>query len=360
MKYHSTEYPVSWFKDRQLEGNLYLQKPMLQRRLVWKLRQKSNLVESVLMEYPIPEIFIEQRTTAEGESTFVVVDGQQRISAVLAFIGIKEDDEDNGFELKYLVEGSRFRNLSWDDLIEEQKAQFFGYLLAIRVLEETTDKEVRDVFIRLNKYLTKLSDQEIRNATYSGPIIGMAEAAARDDYWAENKIVSAEDIRRMRDIEYMSELIIGLIHGPQGGSTKVIDDFYAQYEDYPDEFPNQTAVRREFERTLSTIQLILPDIKETRWRNKTDLYTLFIGVAHLSRERRLPEDNVEALRRSLDQFADRVATRLADEKAKVPDVVINYVRAVEKGVSDIARRARRQESLLRVISRHFVARGARR
>lgn len=51
----------------------------------------------------------------------------------------------------------------------------------------------------------------------------------------------------MKDIEFASELLIGVIHGPQGGSAKNIDKYYARYEDYDDEFPGQRVAVRRFE-----------------------------------------------------------------------------------------------------------------
>ncbi len=55
---------------------------------------------------------------------------------------------------------------------------------------------------------------------------------------------------RMSDIELMSDLLIGLMHGPQGGSGKVIDTYYEQYEPFDDEFPEQTRITRLFNKTL--------------------------------------------------------------------------------------------------------------
>ena len=353
MRYHSTEFPITWFKDRHEEGLLILQKPLLQRKLVWKMPQKSHLIESVLMRFPIPEIYIQQKTSPAGTSKFVVVDGQQRIAAILAFLGLKDDDPDNDFELKYVESDSPWQSLSWEDLTEEQMATFYCHLMAVRILDKATDEEVKDLFRRLNKYTTKLSDQEIRNATYTGPVLEMSEAQADSDYWAANRIVGAEDIRRMRDIEFMSELIFGIGHGPQGGSTKAINGFYEAYEEYPDDELSPSAIRRQFKRTLETIQEVLPDIRETRWRNKTDFYTLFVAMAGLLEDRRLPEENFGRFKKSLSRFERRIRVRLADEQAVVSENVIQYVRAVEKGVSDKARRAARQEALLGVIARYF-------
>jgi len=358
MKYHSADYPITWFKDRYNEGNLVLRKPFLQRRLVWKLRQKSKLIESLLMEYPIPEIFIQLKTTPEGQTSFIVVDGQQRISSILAFLGIKDDDDDNDFELRFLEDASPWRNLDFSELTDEQKVRFFGRLISVRIFDEVTDAEVQDLFVRINKYTTKLNDQEIRNATYAGPLIRLAERTSEDDFWTDNKIVTVEDIRRMRDIEMMSELIIGVIDGPQGGSTKAIDDYYIAFEEYGEEFPNQRTIRTRFRRALGSIQEVFPDIRDTRWRNKTDFYTLFVATAELQQGRRLADRNVRKLRRALDTFAAEVYRRLADDEAEVDEAVASYVRAVEKGVSDKARRTARHDALTPVLAPFFTRRRA--
>ena len=73
---------------------------------------------------------------------------------------------------------------------------------------------------RLNKYTLPLKPQELRNATYPGPFAKLSEQLADDDYWAVNRIISPARIRRMGDIEMMSDLLIGLLHPFMGsGST---------------------------------------------------------------------------------------------------------------------------------------------
>lgn len=354
MKYHSSEFPISWFADRKREGNLILEPPF-QRRLVWKLPQKSHLIESILMDFPVPEIYIQQTTTPEGHSTFGIVDGQQRISAMLAFVGLMDTDSDNGFSMKYLEKESDWRNLSWEDLTEDQKTDFYRSKMAVRILDDATDEEVRDLFRRLNKYLTKLSDQELRNATYSGPLVQFSLAIAEDEYWSDNKIVTAEDIRRMKDIEFISELVIGALNGPQAGSTKAIDDFYELYEEL-DELPQPRPLRRRFQVTWDTIAEILPDIRDNRWHNKTDYYSLFVSMSQLLKDQRIPEENLGLVRDQLNQLESGIATRLASEEAAVTNEVIKYVRAVEKGSSDRARRGARHEVLTDLLSPFFVQR----
>jgi hypothetical protein len=158
----------------------------------------------------------------------------------------------------------------------------------------------------------------------------------------------------MKDIEFASELLIGIIHGPQGGSAKSIDDYYALYEDYDDEFPGQKRAVRRFEETLELINGILPIEEDSRFAsNRTDFYSLFVAVSHLTRTRVLPKQRFPALRKRLRSFEIAVDERLADEHLDAKAVVIKYVRAVEKGANDKKRRADRHAAIVDVIGPFF-------
>ena len=354
MNYSSSEQSVSWFSDRYREGTLEI-RPPYQRRPVWAARQKCYLIESILLGLPVPEVYIQQSTSPEGKTTYAVVDGQQRIRAVLQFIGVDAEEEDhNKFILDKLDDDSQWKNLTFSELESKERKQFYSYRFSVRYLDTDDIKAVRDMFGRLNRFLTPLSPQELRNAIYTGPFIKLAERFADDEFWAENRIVTAVAIRRMGDIQFISELIIGVLHGPQGGSSKDIDEYYKQYEDYEEEFPNQIQAKKLFNSTLATIQSILPDIKDTRWGNKTDFYTLFVAVSHLHGSvKELTKSKVTRARRALADIAAEINTRLGDEEAKVSKNVVQYVRAVEKGANDKKRRADRHLALLSVLDQFF-------
>ena len=61
--------------------------------------------------------------------------------------------------------------------------------MAVRELTNATDRGDAGPIRRLNRYLTKLNDQELRNATYSGPLVQLVAELADNDYWAENGVV---------------------------------------------------------------------------------------------------------------------------------------------------------------------------
>lgn len=356
MKHIATTHPISWFTERELEGNLIL-RPGFQRRLVWTDRQKSNLIESILLELPVPEIYMQIRTTPDGRSEYIVVDGQQRISTILEFVGVNNRPP---FELTHLQNDSRWSGYTFNQLTDEQKTRFFGHPMAVRDLQDAENHEIEDLFRRLNKYLTPLNPQELRNATYRGPFLRLAETIAEDLFWSESRLATPGSIRRMRDLEFVSDLLIGVLHGPQSGSPRTLDDYYATYEDFDPEFPRQRECKRRFFRTLELIQEVLPDIRLTRWANKTDFYSLFVANAHLLREHILPGDNYDSARETLDEFAESISQYQENENISTSEDVVNYVDAIRRGTSDRNRRGIRHNALLNVLSPLYKKRYVRR
>jgi hypothetical protein len=355
MDYSSTEHNITWFRDRYRDGELEI-KPPYQRNPVWADRQRSSFIESILLSLPIPEVFIQESTTSEGDAQFYVVDGQQRIRTILLFLGAEGDpdlEEHNSFALDKLDAQSRWAGLTFNDLSEDEARAFFRYRVAVRVLETDSDDEIRDMFRRLNRYLTPLNAQELRNAMYKGPFMRLAIRLANDEYWSEARVVSPQGIRRMADVQLASELLIGAMHGPQGGSQAVVDDYYAQYEDYESEFPNQRRAQRAFVTVRDLIQDLFPDIRSSRWSNLSDFYSLFVALAHFQRTRKLEDDRKDELRQALVRFAERVEALQADPNVRASKQAKAYTAAVQRGANDKARRADRHKALTETISRYF-------
>ena len=352
MKHTATTHLISWFIERERDGNLTLQ-PGFQRRRVWTDRQKSNLIESILLQLPVPEIYMQTRTGPDGRSEYIVVDGQQRITTILDFVGVNTR---NAFELRYLDPNSRWMGTTFSSLTDEQKTAFYGHPMAIRYLHDAQEEEIKDLFRRLNKYLTPLNPQEIRNATYRGPFLRLSESIAEESFWSENQLATPDAIRRMRDIEFVSDLLIGVLHGPQSGNAKTLDDYYALYEDYEREFPEQRNCRRRFYGAFELVQEIFPDIRSTRWSNRTDFYSLFVATADLLRDHILPGDGVERVHRVLDEFAAQIIIYQEDENADVRQEVVDYVEATRRGTSDQHRRGVRHQVLLNLISPFYKKR----
>lgn len=355
MKHSSRPQSIAWFQEHYKGGRLAI-RPPFQRKPVWSAKQRCALIESILMEIPIPEVYVQVTQTEDFSEEFGVVDGQQRLRTILQFVGVEraEDQEGEGhnaFSLEVLPETSIYKDKTFADITPNARKNLFQYEICVRFLYTEDQKEVEDVFKRLNKFTMPLKPQELRNATYHGPFAKLSEQLADDEYWAVNRIVSPAAIRRMSDIEMMSDLLIGLLHGPQGGSARIIDAYYEEYEQFEDEFPEQNRIKRAFANVLDTIKRLFPNIADVlRWGNRADFYSFFVVLGNLLQKQVIPRSAEKRLREKLIGFAKEVNQHLEDPTAKTSGPSKAYARAIEKGSNDKARRADRHEALTQIIS----------
>ena len=109
---------IHMYKDKEL----FLDAPY-QRELCWTLKQKSNLIESIILRIPIPMFFV----TQEESGVWEVLDGLQRISTILNFVGLLKDKNGNT-KKKFLLEGLERLNFlngkCWDDFPSNLKTEF--------------------------------------------------------------------------------------------------------------------------------------------------------------------------------------------------------------------------------------------
>lgn len=333
---------ISWFKDRLGEDCLVF-KPPFQRKPVWLEKHRAYLIDTVLRGLPIPEVYIQKDTDEHGKTIYSVVDGQQRIRALLDFpkgrVALME---------KY-TEGRDGE--TWDDLSSEEKRKFWNYRLIVREIEGASDSELRDLFRRLNIHTVILNAQELRNAKFKGDFITTVTELADEQYWAESRIVTATEIRRMLDIEYISELFIGIMHGPQNKKASLD----AMFEAYEDKIPDKHKWLKRFEDTRATVEKLVPYIINSRWRGKSDYYSLFLGVDTLIQKGTLNAAWLKEARTRLEEFGNAVTYKLSKEGShkRTTRIVANYSVAVEKAASDKDRRENRVRIIEKLIGTCF-------
>jgi hypothetical protein len=171
----------SWYADKKLHVNR-----RYQRKLVWTLKEKQRLIESILKKYPIPAILIAEAEW-EGESgIYEIIDGLQRLQAIVSFIENAFPTLDGTyFDVKDLKkadaraeQGVFFPNKQAQYLSAEDSSTLLDYVLALSVMRGATEVEVDDVFSRINTFGHRLSDQERRQAGVKGKFSEMVRNIA--------------------------------------------------------------------------------------------------------------------------------------------------------------------------------------
>ncbi len=342
-KYLSTTHrSVVWFKKAFESGDLIIKAPF-QRNPVWSERQQSALIDTILLEYPIPEIYMQDLTDSQGNQKYILVDGQQRIRAVLDFLS-------NHLELQ--DESPRWAGMRFEDLEEADKKIFYEYNFVVRLLPEIPDEEIRIIFQRLNRNTMTLTAQELRHATYWGPFIKLMEEIADYEYWTDACIFSANDRRRMIDVEYISELSIAHLNGIQN-KKKNLEEYYQQYEQ---QFEESGSLRRTFTKVLGELEGVLPNLSKTRWKKKSDFYTLFLVLAAREEILPLPAEKRDMASNTLMQFADNVNRVIGERwptEDPIPANVESYVKNVERAASDLANRLERSRIITELLGPIF-------
>lgn len=142
-----------------------------QRAFVWRRPQMDKFIESILLGYPIPGVFLVKQT----DNRYLVLDGQQRLMTLKHFSdGLYEGRE---FTLKNVAD--EFKGLTYKSLSEDLRRQFDNtFIQAIIVTSDSSSESLESVyriFERLNSGGTQLTPHEIRVALYAGPFIDYIE-----------------------------------------------------------------------------------------------------------------------------------------------------------------------------------------
>lgn len=340
---NTTNYSVSWFNKANESGELIIQPPF-QRNPVWSERQQSALIDTILLEYPIPELYMQEITDTDGSQEHIIVDGQQRIRAVLDFLHGR-------FEIN--EESPHWPGMAFEDLGPEDKRKFFAYQFVVRILPTMPETEIRDIFQRINRNTTVLNSQELRHSTYWGPFIKLMEEISDYEFWNDAGIFSANDRRRMLDVEFISELAVAYLNGIQNKKTN-LEDYYQLYET---NFEESELVKSMFVKVLGEIQQTLDTFAKTRWRKKSDFYTLFLCLASNSSKLPLSAEKRKETTALLINFASQVdiATRTETEgDIGLPTNVGTYAKNVMRSASDLASRTERNRILCELLSPVFL------
>ncbi|MGH6896873.1 MAG: DUF262 domain-containing protein [Acidobacteriota bacterium] len=345
-----TVYTVGQFLDWQRSRTLDLS-PVFQRRPVWKSSAKSLLIDSVVRGYPIPVILLRQVQDLESlRQRLEVVDGQQRLRTLLAFIdpiSLPDYSEDaDSFTVRRIhnrqIGETPFAKLSHDD-----KNAVLLYELSTHVFPATTgDDLIFRIFARLNSTGLSLNHQEIRNSQFHGHFKTLVYDISLDsfDYWKKWRIFSYDQISRMEEAEAVSEYLIAMINGIEGKNQRRITKFYRDHEDALD---GADVLRHRFEVTIAAIDKNVGDVlPASAFRRPALFYSLYAALYdHLfGLKSRLERSAPTPLPAGL---ADRL--HLASNRIRTSDLPDKVQDAMERATADKARRDTRHRFIVEAL-----------
>lgn len=316
--------------------------PVFQRKSVWKNKDRSHLLDSILRGYPIPAIILFDRTDDKTERRiYDVIDGKQRLEAVFLFMGLIRGHEENRYVAKMPTvtpDGEEVnRKRAWADFDKDEKKCILECQIPVVIVSGGPDL-IRDVFVRINRTGKKLSRSEILNAQKeNSPFWCQVDALAQRmrKMLFSRRVVSEAMFERMEDLMLVAEIALAVYHGEVQDKKRCVDQMMSKRGADLRKFPN--AIRRAKAAMEFTCRHLLPKDKRTRFSSVSDFYSLVFLVSELMKEGLVTNDpqTLRIARDILCKFSNRVdetALRHREfKKTEVPegDKIIDYIRAVQ-------------------------------
>jgi hypothetical protein len=332
---------INDFREWHNRGELVLA-PEFQRRKVWGPKARSYLIDTILSGFPIPAVYIRQKIDLPTKKTIrEVVDGQQRIRAILDYI--------NDQFVVSKVHNKKYGGLAFSDLPNGVKEKFLEYDLSVDFLVGADDSDVLEVFARINSYTVILNPQEKLNAEFSGKFKQVVFKLGRDhlEFWRKSKILTNHNIMRMKEAELATDLVIAMIDGIQ--DRKKIKLYYKKYDD---NFPQEREIVNHFRRCIDTIAEIFGDsLIASPFRNTTLFYSLFCAIYDIMYH--LPKSDTSSfqIKGKMHKTIKRALARLEkqlQEKEPSPKY-FEFKDASTRHTTDLSRRLIRHQTIMNEI-----------
>lgn len=192
---------------------------------LWNAPARSFFIESILLEYPIPKLFVYAKLDLKTRGVIKeIVDGQQRSQALMMFY-------ENKLSLSKNIETEELRGMKYSKLSEEWQTRFLSYQLPVDQFSGVPEDEVREAFRRMNANNVPLNAEEQRNARYQGDFKWFVNRLAETykETLLSLGLLSRRDLIRMTDLRLYAEMALTLDEGFTTVKGVQLDKLYKKY-----------------------------------------------------------------------------------------------------------------------------------
>lgn len=325
--FDSYDITVKQLYDMLLDGMIDIA-PEYQRHFKWDKTRQSALIESLILGIPIPSLFM----ATNPDSSWEVVDGLQRITSIVNFIGDDAELRKVAIEQKPLtITGlekiESLNGVAYKDLPKSLQFMILTRPLRVTVLNDRSDFGVRyDLFERLNTGGITLHEQEIRNCIFKGEFNDFINELADNESF-RSVVKMTENAERSRSYEELVLRFFAYFEEREEFVHSVKGFLNAYMEKKTKSFKNRAHLKKVFTDTFEILEKSLPDgiVRGTR-KNITPivLYEAISVGAAVSKENGNNIQPDSLLRLLSDPVLKRLTTGATNTRKMVVDR-IEYV-----------------------------------
>ena len=257
----TVDYNVHTIVGALNDGSIVI--PEFQRRYVWTNSQASRLIESLIIQCPIPVVYLSQG----DDEIYKVIDGNQRLNSLKSFLN-------NEFSLSGLTAYPELDGNFFKDLDPRFQRHIVNRTIRCLIILKDTHPQVKfDVFERLNSGAVKLTPQEVRHGIHYGDAIKLAEKCAKNREF--QRMVPISNNKRMK----LEELIIRFwaLSRDYKKYKKPLSGFLNAFCDSNRHLSSseQKALITEFEDTVTATSETFGDLAFTVFDSDLEVYSKF-------------------------------------------------------------------------------------
>lgn len=225
MKANASPMSVADYCNSMKEKSIIVNSDYQRKDGLWNAPARSFFIESILLEYPIPKIFVYAKLDLKTRGVIKeIVDGQQRSQALMLFY-------DNKLSLSKNIDTEELRGMKYNKLSEEWQTRFLSYQLPVDQFSGVPENEVREAFRRMNANNVPLNAEEQRNAQYQGEFKWFINSLGESykETLLNLGLLSRRDVVRMTDLRLYAEIALTLDEGFTTVKGVQLDKLYKKY-----------------------------------------------------------------------------------------------------------------------------------
>ncbi len=284
--------------------------PKYQRRERWTTNAQSELIESFLLNVPVPPVYLAE----DDFGTYSVIDGKQRITTIHKFLR-------NGFTLSGLEKFTEVEGATFSDLPKplQNALSIRPYLRVVTLLKQTDPQLKYEVFTRLNTGGEPLLPQEIRNALYRGSFNDLLFELSENAFLRQHlkiKTTKETPYKEMQDVESVLRFLCISEEWKvfNGDMRRSLDAYAAKNQNLSK--PKLSNAKKRFVSALDRCHVLWGDHAFKRYDSQAyrDQFMSAIYDAQMVAAAELSESRFQAIKKKRSALSHATLNLFKDEK----------------------------------------------
>jgi hypothetical protein len=308
---------------------------------LWPPAARSYFIDTIVEGFIFPPVYFHEYLERSTKKTKTeIVDGQQRITTIIAFL--------NG-DFALGRNSKSHQGMRFEDFDEETQNRFLSYTMSVDTIREADRNQILQMFRRMNAYTLPLSDAEKRHSEFFGEFKDfVTRVLDKNSILTEWEVLTARQIVRMGDAEFIADLTMAFEQGVVNTSKT---NLQAMYRKYDDAFESAPQFEAKIAEVLSFIAESLSSLRGSYMIRPAAFFALCCalyhnkyGLPHFKPEGAAPVGRFHT--RPIDEVTRTLLNMAAAHETKDSAAYPIYVKAMSEGSNRATQRSDRISQIL--------------